>query len=123
MRNADKELYQDNNKSRKCQREHQPVVLSKEELDEIKAKGYDKNLDNIIEYGSNPDIKNYYTCPRLWCPVSKIPLDESQENPKCPGDNEEPIKLNEDMKNSRLISIPDFFHPSLKWVKHGFWSI
>lgn len=96
LRNADKELYQDNNKSRKCQREHQPVVLSKEELDEIKNKEY---FDNIIEYGSNPDIKNYYTCPRLWCPISKIPLDESQENPKCPGDNEEPMKLNEDMKN------------------------
>ena len=100
LRNADKELYKDNNKSRKCQKEHQPVVLSKEELDEIKAKGYNKYFDNIIEYGSNPDIKNYYTCPRLWCPVSKIPLDESQENPKCPGDNEEPMKLNEDMKNS-----------------------
>lgn len=99
LRNADKELYQDNNKSRKCQREHQPVVLSKEELDEIKVKGYDKYFDNIIEYGSNPDKKNYYTCPRLWCPVSKIPLDESEENPKCPGDNEEPMNLNEDMKN------------------------
>ena len=51
----------------------------------LKQKGYDKYFDNVIEYGSNPDIKNYYTCPRLWCPVSKIPLDESQENPKCPG--------------------------------------
>lgn len=100
LRNADKELYQDNNKSRKCQREHQPVVLSKEELDEIKDKDYNKYFDNIIEYGSNQNIKNYYTCPRLWCPVSKIPLDESEENPKCPGDNEEPMKLNEDMKNS-----------------------
>jgi hypothetical protein len=100
LRNADKELYQDNNKSRKCQKEHQPVVLSKEEFDEIKEKGYDKYFDNVIEYGSKPEIKNYYTCPRLWCPISKIPLDDKIENPKCPGDNEEPMKLNEEMKNA-----------------------
>tara|TARA_B100000787_G_scaffold167870_1_gene155480 strand:+ start:22502 stop:27136 length:4635 start_codon:yes stop_codon:yes gene_type:complete len=99
LRNADKELYQDNNKSRKCQKEHQPVVLSKEEYDEIKTNGYDKYFDNVIEYGSKPEIKNYYTCPRLWCPISKIPIDDTVENPKCPGDNEEPMKLNEEMKN------------------------
>lgn len=99
LRNADKELYQDKNKSRKCQREHQPVVLSKEEYDELKAKDYDKLLDNVIEYGSNPNIKNYYTCPRLWCPASKIPLDDTKENPKCPGENEEPMNMNKDMKN------------------------
>lgn len=99
LRNADKELYQDKNKSRKCQREHQPVVLSKEEYDELKAKDYDKLLDNVIEYGSNPNIKNYYTCPRLWCPTSKIPLDDTKENPKCPGENEEPMNMNKDMKN------------------------
>ena len=100
LRNADKELYKDDNKSRKCQKKTQPVVLSKEELDEIKEKGYDKYFDNVIEYGSNPDIKNYYTCPRLWCPISKIPLDESLENPKCPGENEEPMKMNKEMDNS-----------------------
>jgi hypothetical protein len=100
LKNADKELYKDNNKSRKCQKKHQPVVLSKDELNELKAKGHDKMFDNIIEHGSSPENKNYYTCPRLWCPISKIPLDDTVANPTCPGDNEEPMNMNEDMKNA-----------------------
>lgn len=99
LRNADKELYKDNNKSRKCQREHQPVVLSSDELNELKKAGLEERLDNIIEYGSNKDNLNYYTCPRKWCPISKIPLDESDANAKCPGENEEAMYLNQDMKN------------------------
>jgi len=99
LRNADKELYKDNNKSRKCQREHQPVVLSKEEMNELKKIGLDNKFDNIIEYGSSEDNLNYYTCPRKWCPISKIPLDESDTNAKCPGENEDVMYLNQDMKN------------------------
>jgi hypothetical protein len=99
LKNADKELYKDNNKSRKCQKKHQPVVLSKDEMNELRATGHDKLFDNVIEHGSSPENKNYYTCPRLWCPISKIPLDDTVPNPTCPGDNEEPMNMNEDMKN------------------------
>jgi hypothetical protein len=43
--------------------------------------------------------KNHYVCPRIWCPKSNVPLDESDPNAKCPAANEKPMLLNEDMKN------------------------
>ena len=52
LRNADKELYQDNNKSRKCQKEHQPVVLSYEEFDEIKTFSEIKTFGPIVQFDS-----------------------------------------------------------------------
>ena len=42
----------------------------------------------------------------------------------------ENIYFHEDMKNSRLISIPELFHlvafsgaQNIMWVDHGFWSL
>jgi hypothetical protein len=110
LNNADKELYKDRGKgknpARKCQKEYQPLVLKKDEIAALKAKGYDpydkKIFDNYIEYGSSENNKNFYTCPRIWCPISNIPLDEnniSGESLKCPGENEKPIMMNEIMKN------------------------
>ncbi len=111
LNNADKELYKDRGKgknpARKCQKEYQPLVLKKEEIEMLKAKGYDpydkKVFDNYIEYGSSEDNKNFYTCPRIWCPISNIPLDESPgfkgESLKCPEENEKPIMMNANMKN------------------------
>lgn len=111
LNNADKELYKDRGKgknpARKCQKEYQPLVLKKEEIEILKAKGYDpydkKVFDNYIEYGSSEENKNFYTCPRIWCPISNIPLDEVPVKPgeslKCPEENEKPIMMNEYMKN------------------------
>ena len=115
LNNADKELYKDRGKgknpARKCQKEYQPLVLKKEEIEMLKAKGYDpydkKVFDNYIEYGSSEDNKNFYTCPRIWCPISNIPLDEAAgaagatgaESLKCPEENEKPIMMNVNMKN------------------------
>ena len=113
LNNADKELYKDRGKgknpARKCQKEYQPLVLKKEEIEMLKAKGYNpydkKVFDNYIEYGSSEDNKNFYTCPRIWCPISNIPLDETAagapgaESLKCPEENEKPIMMNVNMKN------------------------
>jgi hypothetical protein len=109
LNNADKELYKDRGKgknpARKCQKEYQPLVLKKEEIEMLKAKGYNpydkKVFDNYIEYGSSEDNKNFYTCPRIWCPISNIPLDEAPgtESLKCPEENEKPIMMNANMKN------------------------
>ena len=110
LNNADKELYKDRGKgknpARKCQKEYQPLVLKKDEIDALKAKGfdpYDKNVfDNYIEYGSSQENKNFYTCPRIWCPISNVPLDEkntSSKSLKCPEENEQPIMMNKIMKN------------------------
>jgi hypothetical protein len=99
---ADKELWNGDNPPRRCQRPKQPVVLTESEMEELKKYGKEKILDNIIKHGSNNDNLNYYTCPRIWCPISNIPLDESipKKDLKCPDDNEEPIMMNEIMKNS-----------------------
>ena len=97
LKNADRELWNDNNKSRKCQRVKQPIPLSTEEYNELKKKGLSKLLDNTIIHN-----KNYYTCPRLWCPISNIPLDEGNPDAKCPIVGENPMRLNDDMKNKNL---------------------
>lgn len=93
LRQADKDLFSKNYARDKCQASKQPLVLSKQEKEDLDAKGLTKYFDNIIEHGSNPNIRNFYTCPRLWCPDSKIPLDWNDDEPKCPLENEEPMKL------------------------------
>jgi hypothetical protein len=105
-------LREDNGKfnrySRTCasNRKKQPVIITEEEMEEMKAEDYEKivnkygrakfealskeNQDKIIEresflkpedvlkYGSNPDKKYYYTCPRYWCLKTNRPIDPSE---------------------------------------------
>ena len=97
LKNADKELWSDRNKSRICQRPKQPIPLSKEEFDDFQKKGLNKYFDNSIKHNNN-----YYICPRVWCPISNIPLDEGNPNAKCPIADEKPMRLNDDMKNKNL---------------------
>ena len=104
LKNADKALWNDNNKSRKCQRVKQPIPLSKDEYNDLKNKGFNKHFDNSIIHNDN-----YYICPRIWCPKSNVPLDESDPNAKCPGADEKPMRLNDDMKNKN--------HPRYAYLK------
>ena len=104
LKNADKALWNDNNKSRKCQRVKQPIPLSKEEYNDLKSKGLNKHFDNSILHNNN-----YYICPRLWCPKSNVPLDEGDPNAKCPATDEKPMRLNDDMKNKN--------HPRYAYLK------
>jgi len=94
LKNADKTLWNDNNKSRKCQKIKQPIPLTRDEYNDFKSKGLNKRFDNFIIHNDN-----YYICPRLWCPKSNIPLDEGDPNAKCPATDEKPMRLNDDMKN------------------------
>ena len=94
LKNADKALWNDNNKSRKCQRVKQPIPLSKDEYKDLKNKGLNTLFDNSIIHNDN-----YYVCPRLWCPKSNVPLDEGNPSAKCPIADEKPMRLNDDMKN------------------------
>lgn len=109
LKNADKDLFTDNYARKKCQAAFQPLVLSKQEKDDLQEKDMLKYFDNIIEYGSKPELKNFYTCPRIWCPVSKIPLDYNIDDPKCPIENEEPMKLywNKDKTKPRFVKLTD----------------
>jgi hypothetical protein len=104
LKNADKALWNDNNKSRKCQRVKQPIPLSKDEYNDLKNKGLNKHFDNSIIHNDN-----YYICPRIWCPKSNVPLDEGDPNAKCPGADEKPMRLNDDMKNKN--------HPRYAYLK------
>ena len=91
------------NYATKCQinQFRQPAVISKEEKEKLESTGY-ANYDSILEYGSSATNKNYYFCPKIWCPISKIPLTDKQlkeNNNLCPKtqqnefQNEEPIIL------------------------------
>jgi len=109
LKNADKDLFGENYAREKCQASFQPLVLSKEEKQKLENADLLKYFDNMIVHGSKPNIQNYYTCPRLWCPVSKIPLDYNLDDPKCPLDNEEPMKLfwNKDKTKPRFAKLTE----------------
>lgn len=106
IRNVDKDLVSDNYARDKCQSDFQPVVLTKSEKENLE-KNKQTYWDNIIEYGSNKNNLNYYICPRLWCPISKIPLDVNSDNYECPLENEEPIKRfwGQDKDKKRYIKL------------------
>jgi len=92
IKKVDKDLVTDNYARDKCQSDFQPIVLTKEEKENLE-KNKQTYYDNILEYGSSKEKLNYYICPKLWCPISKIPLDVNKEEWDCPLDNEEPMKM------------------------------
>jgi len=103
LKKADPKVFDGpDNYSEQCQANNfrQPVVLTKEEKANIDKLNYTANTDGYIEYGSDPVNKNFYTCPRIWCPISKIPLtieELNKLNGKCPGPHfEEPIHMYKD---------------------------
>ena len=106
LQKADKDLFLDNYARKKCQAINQPIVMTREYKDElIKNKNY--FFDNDITYGSKKNIKNVYTCPRLWCPLSKIPLNPDLDDAKCPIDGEEPMEMffDNDPKKKRFVKL------------------
>lgn len=93
LQNADKDIWaKNNNPSRKCQKDHQPLPLTRDEYNDLIKKGY--KFDNSMNHN-----KNIYVCPRIWCPKSNVPLDEADPNAKCPLADEKPMLMNENMKN------------------------
>lgn len=76
----------------------QPVVVNQDEFKKVKE--YAKDI-KYIKTGSSPELqeKNYYICPQVWCPKSKIALTykdfKEKYNESCPDPNvqEKPILL------------------------------
>lgn len=76
----------------------QPVVVNKTDFEKVKQ--YHKSI-KYIKTGSSPELqeKNYYICPQVWCPKSKIALTykdfKEKYNETCPDPNvqEKPILL------------------------------
>jgi hypothetical protein len=101
---ADKELFgytlNDNPEFKQYSRtcgstdKRQPIVLTKNEIDIIDKK-YRDSYTSFIKTGStkNNMEKNYYICPRIWCPLSKVSLSEKdleKNKGKCPDPIGEP---------------------------------
>jgi len=75
--------------SKVCQasRYRQPVILTteeKEEIDTIDKKNGSKSYNNSLEYGTDPDKKYHYICPRYWCLKTNKPISEKDaKSGKC----------------------------------------
>lgn len=106
LQQADKELFGENYARDKCQNASQPVVFSKEHK-EMLEKNNQLIFDNIVEYGSSKDNTNFYACPRLWCPTSKVPLSVDDKNSKCPIEGEEPMMMiwDNDITKKRYVKL------------------
>jgi|DEB0MinimDraft_4_1074332.scaffolds.fasta_scaffold00698_2 hypothetical protein len=99
LQQTDKELFGEYYARNKCQSHVQPVVFSKEHKKNLEKENK-MIFDNVIEYGSSVNNLNYYACPKLWCPQSKIPL-SLDGNQKCPIEDEEPIKMYKDIDKNK----------------------
>jgi hypothetical protein len=106
LQQADKDLFAENYAREKCQNHSQPVVLSKDQKENLENTNQ-MHFDNIIEYGSKPSNMNHYACPRLWCPQSKVPLSVDDANAKCPLENEIPMQLfwDNDKNKKRYVKL------------------
>jgi hypothetical protein len=60
-------------------RARQPIILTpkeKEEIDAADEKTGSKSYTHALEYGTDPENKNYYICPRYWCLKTNQPISE-----------------------------------------------
>ncbi len=68
--------------SKLCQasRQRQPIILTQEEkdkIDENDTKNKSKSYNHALEYGSDPNKKNWYICPRFWCLKTNASISEA----------------------------------------------
>ena len=104
LQRADKDLFANNYARDGCQSASQPIVFSKEKKEELE-KSDQMHFDNFIEYGSSENNQNFYACPKLWCPVSKVPLSIDDPSAKCPLEDESPMIMTpkEDKNGKRYV--------------------
>jgi len=84
-----------------CQssRSRQPVILTPEEkkrIDDADTKNNTTSYSHALEYGTDPDNKNYYICPRYWCLKTNSPISEedvrAEKCGKVLGKNDKRVK-------------------------------
>lgn len=88
LQKADKIIFENKKESyaKGCQKERQPLWMTKEEWETNKNK-----VDNSILYRNN-----YYSCPSIWCKKAGIAItvkELEENNGKCPKTNETPLIL------------------------------
>lgn len=63
----------------------QPVILTQDEKQKIDRE-HPGSYTNALEYGTNPDKKFWYICPRYWCTTSNTSITETEyKNGVCSG--------------------------------------
>jgi hypothetical protein len=93
-----KKGYKAYSKSCPSNQKRQPVLVTKEEMDQIIKEIPDyleKGLKDgtILEYSSDPSkIKNYYICPRYWCLKTWSPIITEMQKKEC-GDPSNPNNI------------------------------
>lgn len=99
--------------ARTCQwsSRRQPVVVNKNELDNI-LKKYPDAISGYAKTGSNKNLedKNYYICPKIFCPKTRVALsfeDYVKNNRKCPDSDETPLLFNDTYYHRKQGSDPD----------------
>jgi hypothetical protein len=65
--------------SRSCESNvrRQPVILTQEEKDNI-DKNHRGAYNHAIQYGTDPNNKYWYICPRYWCLKTNTPIDPKE---------------------------------------------
>ena len=63
--------------SRLCQSFKQPVVISDAEKQKIDA-DHEGSYTNALQYGTDPNNKSWYICPRFWCLKTNTSITEEQ---------------------------------------------
>ena len=60
-----------------CQRSvfRQPIILTDKEKDDIEKK-HPGSINYAINYGSDPEKKNWFICPKYWCLKTNAPMNE-----------------------------------------------
>lgn len=105
--------------ARKCQKTgmRQPVVVTPAQKEYIDKNGYANSYPSALRYGSDRDRQNFYMCPSIWCPVSKVPLTQEQyqanlanKTKGCPDPNEQPWLI------GKYRSTDDPYHVNLQVV-------
>ena len=87
MKSRDKDLFMVkgegniNSYSRSCpsHERRQPVILTDEEKAKI-DKNHRNSYSEAIHYGSNPNNKHWYICPRYWSLKHNVSLTDEQAN-------------------------------------------
>jgi hypothetical protein len=94
--------------SRICQY-RQPVILSDEEKTRI-DKEHRNAYSYAMRYGSDPNKKNWYICPRFWCLSTNSPMTEKEaKEGKCDGKiHEFTSKYHVDAKGNYIDHVPGF---------------
>jgi hypothetical protein len=95
----------------------QPVILTDEEkrkIDETHKDAY----GYAMRYGSDPNKKNWYICPRYWCTTTNMPLteDEVKEGKCADGMHEFTSKIHKNQQGEYVQYGPGFLpkdaHPT-----------